>query len=146
MNNHILIWYKTIRNKMKEVISLQFIRSKHNLADLLTKGLSKAAVFETSRGIGLKPIYWSPEWTSSIMAIPWLRFKGKRSLRWDLGALFFGLYLHPISMVWYSIMTVRLSITLNRSKAESSARYDFVIHILRGSILVIIVVRPRLWD
>lgn len=57
MNNHILIRYKSIRNKMKESISLQFIRSKHNLADLLTKGLLKTRVFETSRGMGLKPIY-----------------------------------------------------------------------------------------
>ena len=57
MNNHILIRYKIVRNKMKDVISLQFIRSKNNLSNLLTKGLSKTLVFETSRRMGLKPVY-----------------------------------------------------------------------------------------
>ena len=57
MNNHILIRYKAIRNKIKNMISLEFIRLKNNLADLLTKDLLKTAVFEISRGMGLKPIY-----------------------------------------------------------------------------------------
>ena len=57
MNNHILIRYKDVIRKIKDVISLQFIRSKNNLADLLTKGRSKAKVIETSRGMGLMPIY-----------------------------------------------------------------------------------------
>ena len=42
---------------MKDMISLEFVRSKNNLADLLTKGLSKAAIFETSRGMRFEPIY-----------------------------------------------------------------------------------------
>ena len=57
INIHILIRYKIVKNKIKDVISFQFIRSKNNLSDLLTKGLSKILVFETSRGIGLKSIY-----------------------------------------------------------------------------------------
>ena len=38
------------------VIALEFVRSKKNLADLLTKGLSRKLVHDASRGMGLKPI------------------------------------------------------------------------------------------
>ncbi|RVW44009.1 Retrovirus-related Pol polyprotein from transposon TNT 1-94 [Vitis vinifera] len=42
--------------KAKRVISLEFVRSKLNLADSLTKPLNKKLVEETSRGMGLMPI------------------------------------------------------------------------------------------
>ena len=42
---------------MKDMISLEFIRSKNNLADLLTKYLIKAMISEILREMGLKPIY-----------------------------------------------------------------------------------------
>ena len=38
------------------VISLEFVRSKLNLADHLTKSLNKKLVEETSRRMGLMPI------------------------------------------------------------------------------------------
>lgn len=37
------------------VISLDYIKSERNLADPLTKGLSRRLVADTSREMGLKP-------------------------------------------------------------------------------------------
>ena len=41
---------------MNGVISLEFVRTKRNLADSSTKGLSRNLVLEFSGGIGLKPL------------------------------------------------------------------------------------------
>ena len=38
------------------VISLEYVRSKRNLASPMTKGLKRKIILETSRGIGLNPI------------------------------------------------------------------------------------------
>ena len=38
------------------VISIVFVRTERNLADPLTKGLTRDMVFKTSLGMGLKPI------------------------------------------------------------------------------------------
>jgi len=38
------------------VISLEYVRSKKNLADALTKGLPRRVVLELLRGMGLKPM------------------------------------------------------------------------------------------
>ncbi|KAM1533068.1 hypothetical protein ACFX10_007016 [Malus domestica] len=38
------------------VISIDYVKSKDNIADPLTKGLSREQVKHTSRGMGLKPI------------------------------------------------------------------------------------------
>ena len=38
------------------VIAMEFVRSENNLADSLTKGLTRQLVYDTSRGMGLKPI------------------------------------------------------------------------------------------
>lgn len=38
------------------VITVEFVRSKDNLADPLTKGLGREMVIKTSQGMGLKPI------------------------------------------------------------------------------------------
>ncbi|KAL6348087.1 hypothetical protein AAG906_039242 [Vitis piasezkii] len=48
-NLHYLVYYG-------EVISLEFVRSELNLADLLTKPLNKKLVEETSKGMGLMPL------------------------------------------------------------------------------------------
>ena len=37
------------------VISLDHVKSKRNLADFLTKGLSRRLVLDSSKGMGLKP-------------------------------------------------------------------------------------------
>ena len=38
------------------VISIDYVRSKYNLIDPLTKGLAKEKIKETTKGMGLKPI------------------------------------------------------------------------------------------
>ena len=54
---HLRVRHKSIRNLISHgVISLDFVRSENNLADPLTKGLTRQQVLETSRGMGLKPI------------------------------------------------------------------------------------------
>ena len=54
---HLRVRHKSIRNLISHgVISLDFVRSKNNIADPLTKGLTRQQVFESSRGMRLKPI------------------------------------------------------------------------------------------
>ena len=56
MIRHLKVQYKSLRYKMKNhVIALDFVRSEKNLADHLAKGLSKAVILESSRGMGLSP-------------------------------------------------------------------------------------------
>ncbi|KAB2622339.1 DNA polymerase zeta catalytic subunit-like [Pyrus ussuriensis x Pyrus communis] len=55
-SRHIRRRHKTIRQLLKNgTISIDYIKSKENIADPLTKGLSKDQVAFTSRGMGLKP-------------------------------------------------------------------------------------------
>ena len=35
---------------------MEYVRSKKNLVDMFTKGLTRRVVLESSRGMGLKPI------------------------------------------------------------------------------------------
>ena len=54
---YLRVRYKYIRNLISHgVISLDFVRSKNNIADPLTKGLTCQQVLESSRGMRLKPI------------------------------------------------------------------------------------------
>ena len=54
---HLRVRHKSIRNLISHgVISLDFVRSKNNIADPLTKGLTRQQVLESSRGMRLKPI------------------------------------------------------------------------------------------
>lgn len=56
MNRHIQMRYKSVRNLVnKNVVSLDFVKSEKNIADQLTKGLSRNGVLELSRGMGLSP-------------------------------------------------------------------------------------------
>ena len=56
MNRHLKVWHKSLRYKMKNnVITLNYVKSEKNLADQLTKGLSRTVVLESSRGMGLSP-------------------------------------------------------------------------------------------
>ncbi|XP_071902762.1 secreted RxLR effector protein 161-like [Coffea arabica] len=56
-SRHIRCRHNTIRQLLSNrIISIQFIRSKANLADALTKGLPREQVKFLSREIGLKPI------------------------------------------------------------------------------------------
>ena len=56
-SRHIRCRYNTIKQLLSNgVITIDFVKSKDNIADLLTKGLSREQVVVTTRGIGLKPI------------------------------------------------------------------------------------------
>ena len=48
---------KSIRNLISHgAISLDFVMSENNIANFLTKGLTRQQVFESSRGMGLESI------------------------------------------------------------------------------------------
>ena len=54
---HIRRRHNTIRQLLSTgVISLNYVRSKDNIADMLTKGLNRELVEKSSRGMGLKHI------------------------------------------------------------------------------------------
>ena len=56
-SRHIRCRHNTIKQLLSNgVITIDFVKSKDNIADLLTKGLSREQVVVTTRGIGLKPI------------------------------------------------------------------------------------------
>ena len=56
MNRHLKVRHKSLRHKLKQnLIALNFVKSERNLADQLTKGLSRTVVLELSRGMGLSP-------------------------------------------------------------------------------------------
>ena len=56
-SRHIRRRHNTIRQLLStRVISLDYVKSKDNITDLLTKGLNKELVEKSSREMGLKPI------------------------------------------------------------------------------------------
>ena len=56
-SRHIRLRHNIVRQLIENnVISMDFVRSEKNLADPLTKPLTRTLVSETSRGMGLMPI------------------------------------------------------------------------------------------
>ena len=56
-SRHIRRRHNTVRQLLSnEIISIDYIKSKENIADPLTKGLTKEQVYSSSKGMGLKPI------------------------------------------------------------------------------------------
>ncbi|KAL0427327.1 UNVERIFIED_CONTAM: hypothetical protein Slati_2907500 [Sesamum latifolium] len=54
---HIRIRYGAVKELLKNgIISLDYVRSERNLADPVTKGLTRRIIFESSRAMGLKPL------------------------------------------------------------------------------------------
>lgn len=54
---HLTVRHKSIRHLISHgVISLDYVRSEKNIADPLTKGLTRQQVILSSRGMGLEPI------------------------------------------------------------------------------------------
>jgi hypothetical protein len=54
LNRHIKRRQKSVRQQNnRQIISLNFVKSEHNVADCLTKGLNRTKVLESSRGMGL---------------------------------------------------------------------------------------------
>ena len=56
-SRHMRHRYYTVRKLISTgVISIDFVKSKENIADPLTKGLNRDQVDKTSKGMGLKPM------------------------------------------------------------------------------------------
>jgi hypothetical protein len=56
-SRHIRRRHNTVRQLLSTgVITIDYVRSKDNIADPLTKGLNKEVVYTSSRGMGLKPM------------------------------------------------------------------------------------------
>jgi len=56
MNRHIHVRHKSVKSLLsKNIVSLEYVKSENNIADQLTKGLSRSRVLEMSRGMGLSP-------------------------------------------------------------------------------------------
>jgi hypothetical protein len=56
-SRHIHRKHNTVRQLLSnDIFSIDYIKSKDNIADLLTKGLSGKHINCSSRGMGLKPI------------------------------------------------------------------------------------------
>ncbi|KAL0289049.1 UNVERIFIED_CONTAM: hypothetical protein Sangu_2631300 [Sesamum angustifolium] len=54
---HIRIKHGAVKELLKNgIISLDYVKSKRNLADPLTKGLTRRIILETSKAMGLKPL------------------------------------------------------------------------------------------
>ncbi|KAL0423071.1 UNVERIFIED_CONTAM: Retrovirus-related Pol polyprotein from transposon TNT 1-94 [Sesamum radiatum] len=54
---HIRLKHSAVKELLKNgIISLDYVRSERNLADPLTKGLTRRIIQETSRAMGLKPL------------------------------------------------------------------------------------------
>ena len=53
MNKYIQIKIKYVQRLLGKAVILDFVKSKKNLVDLLTKGLSRSVVLESSRETGL---------------------------------------------------------------------------------------------
>ena len=55
-SRHIRRRHNTIKDLLRNgIISIDYVKSKENIADPLTKGLCREQVIFTSRGMGLKP-------------------------------------------------------------------------------------------
>ncbi|GKC04824.1 hypothetical protein Tco_0996434 [Tanacetum coccineum] len=55
-SRHIRRRHNTIKDLLRNgIISIDYVKSKENIADPLTKGLGREQVIFTSRGMGLKP-------------------------------------------------------------------------------------------
>ena len=56
-SQHIRRRQHTIKQLLSNgIISIDYVKSKDNIADPLTKGLTREQVYRSSRGMGLKPL------------------------------------------------------------------------------------------
>ena len=56
-SRHIRRRHNTIKQLLSNgKISINYVKSKDNIADPLTKGLTREQVYRSSRGMGLKPL------------------------------------------------------------------------------------------
>ena len=76
-NRHIQLRHNLVKQLLKSgTISIDYVKSEHNLVDPLTKSLGWNMILETSRGMRLKALankevmVTQPLW----LEIPWIRF------------------------------------------------------------------------
>ena len=55
MNRHFQIRLKSVQRLLGKVVLLDFVKSEKNIANPLTKGLSRSVVLESWREVGLSP-------------------------------------------------------------------------------------------
>ena len=56
-SRHIRRRHNTVKQLLSNgIISIDYVKSKDNIADPLTKGLTREQVYRSSRGMGLKPL------------------------------------------------------------------------------------------
>jgi len=55
LNRQIQIRLKSVKRLMGKIVILGFVKSKKNITDPLTKGLSRSVVLDTSREMELNP-------------------------------------------------------------------------------------------
>lgn len=55
LNRHMQIRFKSVQGLLGKCVALDFVKSEKNLADHLTKGLSRTSILDSSRGMGLGP-------------------------------------------------------------------------------------------
>ena len=56
-SRHIRRRIDTVRQLLSSgIITIDYVKSKYNIADPLTKGLTREMVAKTSRGMGLRPL------------------------------------------------------------------------------------------
>ena len=68
-SRHIRQKHNTVRQLISNgIMTIEYIRSKENIADPLTKGLTKVQVSKSSRGMSLKSLCTkeSPEWQPNL--------------------------------------------------------------------------------
>ena len=57
-SRHIRRRHNAVRQLLSNgIMTIKYIRSKENIADPLTKGLTREQVSKSSRGMGLKPMH-----------------------------------------------------------------------------------------
>ena len=57
-SRHIRRRHNIVRQLLSnDIMTIEYIRSKENIADPLTKGLTREQVSKSSRGMGLKPMH-----------------------------------------------------------------------------------------
>ena len=57
-SRHIRRRHNTVRQLLSNgIMTIEYIRSKENITDLLTKGLTREQISKSSRGMGLKPMH-----------------------------------------------------------------------------------------
>jgi len=110
--------HNTVRQRLKRgIITIDYVKSASNLADPLTKGLTKELILSTSRGMGLKPTHdhlWQMpylnDWRSQELG-----FEGENRVIWVIWG-YYTRVSNSCPSLWcsstiYTVERMRLSLT-----------------------------------